>query len=196
MKNPFEEKLLLYKVREKQDTEAFGTFYDIYVAELYRFVYFKLNNREEAEDVVSEVFLRIWQYLIDREKKEVESFRALSYAIARNAIIDVYRRRKRDQDKMNMQMGGENVVVDIELNVGMKLEADNIMSVVATFKQEYQEVIHLRHIEGLPMKDIAKILNKSHTSVRVLLHRATKKLKNTLQSSYEEPKRTTQKFEK
>ena len=52
------EKLWLLQVRTQKDPEAFGYLYDAYIEKIYRFVYFKVGSREEAEDIASEVFLK------------------------------------------------------------------------------------------------------------------------------------------
>jgi len=87
------EKKLVYSVRVKKDPSAFAELYDSYVEKIYRFVYFKINSKEEAEDIVSSVFLKVWTYLIEYTEKEIDSFSGLIYRVARNAIIDFYRER-------------------------------------------------------------------------------------------------------
>src|SRR3989344_2015279 len=88
-RNTIAEKLLLLKLRTTEDPEAFAKLYDIYAKRIYSFVFFKVSNREEAEDITSEVFLKAWRYI--NEKKSIESFSGLLYKLARNCIIDLYR---------------------------------------------------------------------------------------------------------
>ena len=66
------EKSLLYKVREKQDAVAYGELYDYYVTRIYRFIFFKVRTKEEAEDLTSEVFLKTWEY-INSTKKSIKN---------------------------------------------------------------------------------------------------------------------------
>src|SRR3989344_5484924 len=143
-----QEKLLLLKVRKK-DPDAFGQIYDLYVTSIYRFIYFKVANRADAEDLTSEVFLKIWQYLIDCED-EIDNLRALIYKFGRNLVIDFYRQRAKRE-----LIGNEEIVL-------------------AGVKDVYREVLVLRYIEELSISEMAKILEKSKGSVRVLLHRALK----------------------
>jgi len=75
MKANYREKLLVHKVQEKKDNEAFGELYDLYIEKIYRFVFIKLSNKEEAEDITSEVFLKTWNYLTaDKKQSEIKSF--------------------------------------------------------------------------------------------------------------------------
>src|SRR3990167_3587779 len=85
------EKLLLLRLRKK-DPEAFAQLYDLYVTPIYRFIYFKVPTIQDTEDLTSEVFLKAWQYITDREEA-IENLRSLLYKIARNLVVDFYRRR-------------------------------------------------------------------------------------------------------
>lgn len=176
MKTNIEEKLLVYKVVSNRDTEAFAKLYDFYIEPIYRFVFFKLSNKEDAEDISSEVFLKTWDYLIEKPK-EIISFRQLVYRIARNKVIDVYRERAKKLecsiDTIQSALVGNDLRIDIEA----KEEQQKLLSTIKKLKHEYQEVIQLRYIEGLSTKDIAGILDISVTNVRVIIYRATKKLK-------------------
>src|SRR3989338_645253 len=89
--NSIQEKLLLFKLRVGHDPEAYGKLYDLYVSRIYRFIYFKIPTAEEAQDITSEVFLKLWEYI--REGKAVRSVGPLLFQIARNAIVDFYRKR-------------------------------------------------------------------------------------------------------
>ena len=82
------ERKLLFKVRTQKDKQAFGKLYDLYVEKIYRFVYFKISNKEESEDLTSEVFLKTWNYLMENTDTEIVSFSGLIYRITRNKIID------------------------------------------------------------------------------------------------------------
>lgn len=171
------EKILLYKVMTQQDADAYGALYDLYVEKIYRFVFFKLNNKEEAEDVTSEVFLRAWNYLVADQRETVKSFSGLVYQIARNAVVDAYRSRAKKQSVPIEQAHTLEVTTD----VGEKIDLDQavvlMLEQIKQLKQEYQEVITLRYIEELSLQEIAKATGKNSASVRVTLHRAIKKLK-------------------
>lgn len=171
------ERALLFRVRTKKDKEAFGQLYDLYVEKIYRFTYFKISNKEEAEDLVSEVFLKTWNYLMENTEKEIESFSGLIYRIARNGIIDFYRRRAR-QNEVSL----ENQTIEIadegqKQKVETEYEAEKIMALIKKMKQDYQEVLILKYVEELSVSEIAQIVNRTRTGVRVTLHRAMKKLK-------------------
>ena len=178
MKSSLEEKSLLYKVQTQKDPEAFALLYDVYVQPIYRFVYFKISHKEEAEDVTGEVFLKCWQYLSGGKGSEIRSLSALLYTIARNQIIEVYRRRASRPDTpldADLELGDKGRTAQL---IEVKEEIEKLMHLLKKLKQEYQEVLLLRYVEEFSIGEIATITGKTHTSVRVTLHRATKKLKN------------------
>ena len=167
--------LLLYKIQVEGDPEAFAELYDIYVKQIYRFVYFKVGTHEEAEDITSDVFLKAWNYL--QEKKEIRSFSGLLYRIARNCVIDLYRQRTAKpeaalSEEIDVADGGSWFT-----NLHARMDAERVLKSLKKLKQEYQEVITLRYVDELEIDEIAEIVGKGSLTVRVTLHRALKKLK-------------------
>src|SRR5688572_14561141 len=82
----------LYRVRTRRDADAFANLYDRYISSIYRFVYLKLPSREAAEDVTSETFLRFWNAIL--QNTEIRNVRAFLYQIARNLVVDYYRKEE------------------------------------------------------------------------------------------------------
>ena len=178
MTNEIKERWLLYKLRAEKDPDAFAALYDTYVKQIYRFVYFKVSSHEEAEDITSEVFLKVWNYL--QEKKEIKSFSGLLYRIARNCIIDFYRLRTA---KSAVALPDESELGDAgRWHALMMIQAENqtLLAAVKKMKQEYQEVIMLKYVDELETDEIAAIMGKGKIAVRVTLHRALKKLQAVL----------------
>jgi len=171
----FSDKLLLIRLKKK-DPDAFAAVYDTYVTPIYRFVYFKVSSRQDAEDLTSEVFLKVWQYVTETEET-IENLRALIYRVAKNLVIDFYRQRARSE-----YAAGDEVLDNVRdvrqqslLNeIEAKVDLQKMEGVLRKLKDEYREVIILRFIEDLSISEIAKILDKSKGSVRVIIHRALK----------------------
>lgn len=182
MSGKFSEKLLLYRLRTKHDPESYAKLYDAYVEQIYRFVYFKVSSHEEAEDITSEVFLKAWHYV--QEGKEIKSFSGLLYRIARNSIIDLYRRKSsKPESQLDDQI--ENGFDPSDKGkwfseLTNKLEAEKVLKALKKLKQEYREVITLKYVDELTIEEIAEIVGKGKINVRVTLHRALKKLQEFL----------------
>jgi len=182
MTRKLNEKWLVYQVRAKKDPEAFASLYDLYVEKIYRFVYFKVNNKEEAEDIVSSVFLKVWSYLIEYTEKEIDSFSGLIYKIARNLVIDYYRERgqmKKEALETAEELGENEKNYE---TIAINMEVEQLMVVIKKMKQDYQEVLLLKHVEELSTAEIAEILGKTQVGVRITLHRAIKKLQEMIKN--------------
>ncbi|MBU0660617.1 RNA polymerase sigma factor [Patescibacteria group bacterium] len=177
LKKNLQEKRYLYLVMAKKDPQAFAALYDLYVEKIFRFVLLKIDNREEAQDVTSEVFLKVWHYLIDAQKKDISSMSGLLYATARRLVIDTYRMRAK-QKTCSIEYAETLVHNDGMEELAQKQEIATLLKSIKQLKQEYQEVVLLRYIDGMSLKEIAEILQKKPTNVRVLLHRAQKKLQS------------------
>ncbi len=178
MSTTFKEKVLLYRVQANKDPDAYAELYDQYVKRIYRFVFFKVGNHEDAEDITADVFLKSWNYL--SEKKEIKSFSGLLYRIARNCVIDLYRARANkpesfDPEETELSDGGKWIA-----DFGNQVEAKRIIQSLKKLKQEYQEVLTLKYVDELEIDEIAEITGKGNIAVRVTIHRATKKLQEIL----------------
>ena len=80
-----DENLLLFKASHGEP-EAFGLIFDKYGNKIYRFIYFRVKNQETAEDLASQTFLKIWEYIL--AGKKIREFQAFAYKIARNLVVD------------------------------------------------------------------------------------------------------------
>jgi len=172
----------LFPKIKRQDKDAFIEAYDLYVDQIHRFVYFKINDKEEANDLTSIIFLKTWNYIQENSLVESKSLRALIYTIARTSIIDYYRRAN-NFNKVTIDDEGENKI-DLEdkrqdLVHEMEINSDfgNIQKKLLDLKDEYREIIVLRFIDELSIKEISSVIGKPKNNVRVLVHRALKALR-------------------
>lgn len=160
--------------------EAFGQLYDLYAPRLFRFIRLKVGSQVLAEDISSESFLKIWEYLKEKENTVEESFQALLYKVARNLIADYYKKKSSQELFMgdDFHLFLEEEPAKDEIN--SKEIADQIHKALVDIKEEYQDVLILYYIDQLAVPEIAKILDKSQGAIRVLIHRGLKSLKEHL----------------
>jgi len=183
MKALYKEKLLVLQVQRDASQDAYGELYDLYIERIYRFIAIKVSERHTAEDLTSDVFLKTWNYLTQDSKgreEAIKSFSGLIYRIARTTLVDFYRSKAKNQElplETIEDMGDSSRVIE---NIHISQEAQAILSMVKNLKREYQEVILLKYIEELSTAEIAEILGKKKTNVRVTLHRAMNMLKSML----------------
>jgi RNA polymerase sigma-70 factor (ECF subfamily) len=178
--NFFKEKYLLFRAKNK-DPEAYALVYDLYADKIYRFIFFKVSNAEEAQDLSSEVFLKTWQYIIDG--KEIKNLNAFFYSIARNLVIDHYRKASQKEISLSEIENSEEhpraEKNEIE-KIAQKIQFDKVTEKLGQLKDEYREIIVLRYIEGMSIGEIAQIVDKKKGTVRVILFRALNALRDLL----------------
>lgn len=174
------EKTILERA-QRGDTDAFEQVYDFYVPRIFRFVFLKIGNKENAEDITSETFLRFWSF-IRKEKVNSETAEPILYKISRNLIIDFYRKKEIvtleiDEVTINQISDAQRSFIDQMIN---REEIKEMMRALREIRDEYQEVIILRFVEELEIEEIAEITGKSKGAVRVLSHRALKSLEKVM----------------
>jgi len=150
---------------------------------LYRFTLSRVSNKDQAIDIVEDTYVRLWQTL---QKQKVEEPRALLYRIARNLIIDWYRKSKSismqtfagedtENSEMHMDMFAGNLV-----GVDVTLEAKMVIEKIAGLEPIYREAVYLRYVEELTPREIAEILGESPNVISVRINRGVKLLKSKL----------------
>lgn len=172
-----EEKLIKSAIRG--GASAFGTLYDYYQPKIYRFVLIKVGRREDAEDLTHQVFLSAWQN-ISNYKSLGFPFGSWLYQIARNSIADYFRSRKQETSLENVNP--EYFVSAAAAHFGMeeKMELEQVMLAIQKLKPEYQDIVIMRFVEDISIKEAAAALQKSEGAVKLLQHRAINELKKIL----------------
>lgn len=160
------------------DSSAFGLLYDHYHPKIYRFVMVKTSHREEAEDLTHQVFLKAWQN-IRRYKHLGFPFSSWLYKIARNQIADYYRTRRVELRIEHIGPEHEALQAGDEHLAGI-LEAERVRRAIVELKPEYQDVIIMRFIEDISIRETAAALERSEGAVKLLQHRAIKELRKAL----------------
>jgi RNA polymerase sigma-70 factor (ECF subfamily) len=161
----------------RKDKQAFVKIYNLYVDDIYRFIYFKVGHKEEAQDITSDVFLKAWNYIVLNKIDKSKNLKALFYKIARNTIVDYYRSKKETSPLENLENTDlKDIKQDPQALTEIKDDYERILKLLNNLKEEYKEIIILKHINELSWKEISQTLSKSKGSLRVLLHRATKAL--------------------
>ena len=157
--------------------DQFLATYDEYASALFRFCVLKVTTRSVAEDLTQETFMRYWQQL--RKGTVVENDRALLYAIARNLIIDWYRKRK-EQSLDTLTDAGFEFANDDHNAIKQHAEVREVLDVVTELDEPSREALTLRFVEGMSPKDIAEVTGETANAVSVRINRALKKVQDRL----------------
>ncbi len=151
-----------------------------YEAKLLAYI-FRISNfsREEAEDVLQDVFIKVYENLNDFDTDL--KFSSWIYRIARNQTISQYRRNKARPKTVSLET--ENDVLklaaklDIEKEVDIKYLRTNIEGVLSQLDRRYREVLVLKFLEEKDYKEISDILEKPMGTVATLIRRAKEKFR-------------------
>ena len=166
--------ILAYKNGE---VEKFGLLYDKYIKKIYNYVFYQTRHKETAEDLVSLTFFKALEK-IDSYKIGSNNFSAWLYKIAKNNVIDHYRKNKINVNIDDLWGLGEEPIVEIDYDTKIKLY--EVKKQLDKFKPEQKEVIILRVWQGLSYKEIAEITGKSESGCKMVFLRAISSLRNDL----------------
>jgi RNA polymerase sigma-70 factor (ECF subfamily) len=158
-----------------EDTQAFRTLYEENLGVIYRFIYSKVGNREEAEDLTSQVFLKAVRGL-DSQRGE-QSIQSWLYQVARTTIADYWRafyKARVTSLEAILEQGWE---APAEGRVGLTsahLEG-RVQKILELLPAHYREVLTCRFLLNLSIKETAEQMRLSEANVKVLQFRALKK---------------------
>ncbi|MGW8316860.1 MAG: RNA polymerase sigma factor [Bacteroidales bacterium] len=154
-----------------------------YSSRLYRMAFRLMGSREEAEDIVQEVYLKLWT--MRNELPNYNSIEALAIRITRNLCLDQLRRRKVSYDALRAEKQKiadlpETPAEDLEKREEKKM----IHSLIAALPEPQRSLVHLRHLEGKEYEEISEMVNMNINAIRVSISRARKMMREMLEKQY------------
>ncbi len=160
------------------DMSALSKLYDRHVIHLYRFIYRHVNHPQDAEDLTSEVMLRMVNNLASY--KERSTFKSWLYGIARNAIADLWRTRYKIREELVADFSGIGASTLEAGETGSDDGSDDpriakATSVFERLSEPHRAVLTHRFIEQHTVAETAEAMKTSAGNVKVLQHRALKK---------------------
>ena len=165
------------KELQQGNHKAWKNFFDEYYPLLFRYILLRVNNREVAQDLTSDVLVNIVRYVKHKEKK-VDNVRAFVYTAARNRVIDYYRSRNNERLMVNIEKVSETLLSDEQESELKNVEdTHSIVKLLQEVDEQDRELIIMRYIDELSHKEIAAIIGKNETSVRVQIHRIMNSIK-------------------
>ena len=162
------------------DSEVFALLYDRYVQRLYHYCYHRTNNVHDAEDLTAQIFLAALEAFPHYRRDG--HFAAWLFTIARNKVVDFYRRTPNIPLEESMvppshsDLAGET---EISQQKGILLRA------IRELTADEQELIRLRYVAELSFVEIAKVLHKSEAATKKMLYRLLARLKSQMEAEHE-----------
>lgn len=161
------------------NADAFAGLYDVYIDDVYRFILHRVGNKQTAEDLTSQVFLKAWDNL-GRYKMRGLPFGAWLFRIARNIVIDHYRTHKNTLPLEAEAMTKPDPKANVAREVERRLEGEWLQTVLQRLTEDQREVLTLKFINGLKTGEVAKIMGKRQGAIRALQMRALQTLADLL----------------
>jgi RNA polymerase sigma-70 factor (ECF subfamily) len=145
---------------------------------MYAYIYRRVGDAALAEDLTSELFLRVLN-AVQNERAWRDSFVAWLYRIAHNLVVDVYRRRSPPLVSLD-DVPLESDADDPADAVQEAADRDTLGAAIGRLTSDQQQVLALRFGEGLTAKETARIMNKTTGAVEAMQHRALAALRRIL----------------
>lgn len=168
--------------RNESGIQGFQTLYEDNFVSVYRFVFKNLRNREEAEDLTSQIFLKALRYF--DPKQSAQSARSWLFKIAHTTIADYWRTHYRASISsldVRLEVGWEEPIEEVILGTN-ELAAERAYNLLEALPERYREVLRYRFLFNFSIRETAATMGVSEANVKVLQFRALKYASNLANS--------------
>lgn len=160
------------------DSSVISELYERYRLDVLRYLYYRTGDLQAAEDLTSEVFLRMIRALGNYQPRNV-SFEAWLFQITRNIAIDHYRKsRIRDHLPLKEELIAKDE--DVGQTVERNLVSENLAKALAQLNESQRDVIVMRFVVGMRISQVAQMLHRSEDSIKGLQRRGLMALREIL----------------
>jgi RNA polymerase sigma-70 factor (ECF subfamily) len=156
----------------KKDLKHFNKLYEANIIPVYRFVYSKVGNKTEAEEIVSDTFLKALEKIKSYEFR-AKPIKSWLFVIARNIIYQSYRKPDNLPFEDDWQGNEDENILDMLANREMIQKVEEF---IVKFRPPVPEIIRLRIWEEMSFEEIAEVLDKKVTTVKMAYYRALEKV--------------------
>ena len=165
--------LRLQLYMDQATEEIFIQAYGDHEQALLRRSFFKVNNKALADDLVQNTFLKTWEYLV--KGGNIDSMKAFLFHALNNLIIDEYRKQKPVSLDI-LTEGGFQVAIDDSERLFNIIDGKTAIMLLPLLADKYRNVVAMRYVQDMPLKEIAAATNQSQNTVAVQIHRGVGKL--------------------
>ena len=145
--------------------------------QIFRYVYFRIFDRDIAKDLTQETFYKVWDYLA--KGKEIENIKAFLFRTAHNVTVNAIRAKKPVYSLDNLQdtIGFDAEDVDSARAAENSREMHEIIESFSILKPQDADLMKLRYVDGLSVQEISSITKMSENSISVKIHRLIERLR-------------------
>lgn len=149
--------------------------YDLFADGIFRFCVYMIGDRERSLELMQETFMKTWEY--QAKGNAIAAMRPFLYMVARNLCRNESRRGPRTYSMEELAEGGIEFADDSIPSPASQADIARLHEQIALLPEKMREVVIMRHIEGLPVSEIADILKEGENAVSVRIYRGIGKLK-------------------
>jgi len=163
---------------QKLDSQAIGAIYDRYFSEVYRYVRYRINDNTAAEDIASDVFVRLLE-AAQKKQGPQSSLKGWLIATASHAVNDHLRRHyRRPVEALSDSLpdGGPSILSEVDMREQNRM----VQNAYAQLTSEQQHVLALRFGQGYSIEETATYLKKNINAVKALQFRALASLQRQI----------------
>jgi RNA polymerase sigma-70 factor (ECF subfamily) len=175
---PVQDERGLIERAQKNDSEALAEIYEANFDKIYRYIFFRVGNQAEAEDLTQQVFFNAVRS-ISSYKWRGAPFSSWLFRIAHNQVIDYYRKASKTQSAtLDLPMAAADP--DPVSIAEQEMDMEQVKGAIGSLTQLQQEVITLRFAGELSTAETARLMGKSEGAVKALQHSALAALRKRL----------------
>lgn len=172
----------LVQLLKNKDRAAFTTLYDNYCNALYGVVFRIVNDEPLAQDILQEVFVKIWKNIEFYDASKGRLFTWLMN-VTRNTAIDKYRSQEFRHQAKNQKMEDSVNQVNMVSTVNTKVDHIGLKEQISQLKPEYIQMIDLLYFQGYTHEEVAKEFNIPLGTVKTRIRSAIMQLRQKLEVS-------------
>ncbi|HNP75021.1 MAG TPA: RNA polymerase sigma factor [bacterium] len=162
---------------QKGDLADFGLLYDRYIKKIYNYIYWRISDKDTAEDLTSQTFFKALEK-INTYHFNKGSFSSWLYRIARNNVIDHYRQQRPTSDIE--RAWGISANDNLEQELSDRQELTRVEQYLERLSPEQKDVVMMRLWDELSYQEIAEIMGKSEASCKMMFSRVAGRLRQDL----------------
>ncbi len=165
--------------------DAFGTLYERHITAIYRYVYYRVGNMEDAEDLTARVFTRALKHIHNYNDRGLP-FTAWLYRIAHNVVANFHRDNKRhpsvplDEMEIHPEIAQDNHADATDIRIDSERERRRLIEAIHRLPEERQQLVVLKFVQQLQNVEIGQIMNRSEGAIKSLYHRTLAQLRQRL----------------
>lgn len=164
---------------QKLDSQIIGAVYDRYFEDVYRFVYYRLGDEQVAEDISSDVFVRLLE-AIQKKRGPQTNLKGWLLSTASHAVADYLRQAYRRPTEELSDVIPDNGAPSLSDEVDRREQVGSVQEAYAQLTAEQQNVLALRFGDGYSLEETARVMQKNMNAVKALQFRALAALQRNI----------------